>query len=54
MPDQPTVFDEDAGHYVHSAAIANPAGGATVDAEARAAINQILAALRSRGLVAKD
>jgi len=34
-----------------SAAIANPAGGATVDAEARAAINALLAYFRLRGTV---
>lgn len=33
------------------AAIAAPAGGATADAEARAAIGQILAALRQHGLI---
>lgn len=34
------------------AAIANPTGGATVDAEARTAINSILAVLRTKGLIA--
>jgi hypothetical protein len=34
------------------AAIANPAGGATTDAEARAAIVSILTALRTLGLIA--
>ena len=34
------------------AAVADPAGGATVDAEARAAIVAILARLRSHGLIA--
>lgn len=34
------------------AAIANPAGGATVDSEARAAVMAILAALRMHGLIA--
>ena len=33
-------------------AIAGPAGGATLDAEARAAIGSILAALRTHGLIA--
>lgn len=33
-------------------AIATPAGGTTVDGEARAAIGQILAALRTHGLIA--
>ena len=34
-----------------TAAIANPAGGATVDAEARTAIVQVLSALRGHGLI---
>ena len=34
-----------------SAAIASPAGGALVDTEARAAINQILTSLRQHGLI---
>ena len=34
------------------AAIAAPAGGATIDSEGRAAIGAILAALRSHGLIA--
>jgi hypothetical protein len=34
------------------AAIADPAGGATTDAEARAAIVSILTALRTLGLIA--
>lgn len=33
-------------------AIANPTGGTTTDAEARAAINSILSALRTWGLIA--
>lgn len=35
------------------AAIAPPAGGATIDAEARSTIAQILTALRSHGLIAE-
>jgi len=35
------------------AAIASPAGGATVDSEARAAVGQILLALRTHGLIAE-
>ena len=35
-----------------SASIASPAGGASIDAEARASINQILSALRGHGLIA--
>ena len=34
------------------AAIANPAGGSTVDAEARLALEQILSVLRQHGLIA--
>jgi hypothetical protein len=34
-----------------AAAIASPAGGATIDAEARAAIDQILGSLRQHGLI---
>lgn len=59
MPDQPTVFDEDTGAYTHGAAIANPASpsAAYTQAEAvavRDAVVAILAALRSRGIIAKD
>lgn len=36
-----------------SAAIADATGGVTVDAEARAAINSALAALRNAGLIAE-
>lgn len=53
MPD-PKVFDEDTRAWVHGAAVANPSGGATVDAESRTAINAILAALRSAGILAQD
>ncbi|MBO9580746.1 MAG: DUF2793 domain-containing protein [Sphingobium sp.] len=56
-------IDEDArsgGYFVagiqvlaaQQAAIANPAGGATSDSEARVAITSILAALRAHGLIA--
>jgi hypothetical protein len=34
-----------------AAAIASPADGATIDAEARAAIDRILASLRQHGLI---
>jgi hypothetical protein len=34
-----------------SSAIASPSGGTTVDAEARAALTQILSALREHGLI---
>ena len=37
---------------VRGAAIAGPTRGATVDAEARAAIGEILSALRDHGLIA--
>jgi hypothetical protein len=36
---------------VRAAAIASPAGGAVVDAEARAALGAILAAMRAHGLI---
>lgn len=36
-----------------AAAIAGPAGGATIDAEARGALDQILGALRNHGLIAE-
>jgi Protein of unknown function (DUF2793) len=39
------------GDWVHCAAIANPAGGAIIDAEARTAINAILAHLRATGSI---
>ena len=35
-----------------AAAIANPAGGTTIDLESRATLNQILDALRGHGLIA--
>lgn len=35
-------------------AIANVSGGSTVDAEARAAVNSILAALRGVGIIASS
>ena len=35
-----------------SGAVADPSGGATIDAEARAAVQQILSALRQHGLIA--
>jgi hypothetical protein len=35
-----------------AAAIAGPAGGATVDSEVRAVVDQILATLRLHGLIA--
>lgn len=36
-----------------AAAIASPAGGTTIDSEARAVVGQILSALRSHGLIAE-
>lgn len=43
---------EAAGSWTVSAAIPNPAGGATVDAEARTAIAALLGAFRAHGLIA--
>lgn len=37
-----------------AAAIADAAGGGTVDAEARAALNDVLAALRGIGIIASE
>lgn len=50
----PLTFDEDSYNWANAAAIANVAGGATVDTECRAAINAALAACRLRGLIAAD
>ena len=43
---------EDAGGWMVGAAIPNASGGATVDSEARAAINALLAAVRLHGVIA--
>jgi hypothetical protein len=48
------VLDEDTNTVVNAAAIADPAGGATVDSQARAAIVAILAALRTAEIIATD
>ena len=52
------VFDRDlgqdrrfAGSWKQSVAPAEPSGGTTVDAAARAAINQIIVALRTAGIL---
>ncbi|MEL6477349.1 MAG: hypothetical protein AAFR17_08475 [Pseudomonadota bacterium] len=45
-------FTEIAPALVAAPAISNPAGGATVDSQARAAINAILTSLRDNGIVA--
>lgn len=49
-------LDQDASEALYggptAAAIADPTGGATVDAEARTAINAIIAALENAGIVA--
>jgi hypothetical protein len=50
----PQVFDEDNSTMVYAAAIADPSGGATIDAQARTAIVAILAALRAAGIIAQD
>ncbi|MEV2277866.1 hypothetical protein AB0I72_20000 [Nocardiopsis sp. NPDC049922] len=52
---EPTVFDEDTGAYVHGAAIPDVPTDVSADVAANAdAINGILAALRSRGIIAQD
>ena len=47
-----TIANYRGGDWNPGAAILDPAGGIQVDAEARAAISAILAALRDRGLIA--
>lgn len=54
MAPEPQFHDEDTHAPVHGQHIADPAGGATVDAESRAAIVAILAALRSAGIIEQD
>lgn len=51
MP-EPTAWDEDTNAWTHGAAIADV--GATYDATVQGAINDILAALRSAGIIAGD
>ncbi|HCA86371.1 MAG TPA: hypothetical protein DEQ61_13225 [Streptomyces sp.] len=51
MP-EPKVFDEDTSSWTHGAAIAN--AGATYTAAEQEIINNILAALRSAGIIAQD
>lgn len=51
MP-EPKVFNGATGQLVHGAAIADPSGGLTIDAEARTATNGILAALRRAAVIA--
>ncbi|MFC9966331.1 hypothetical protein ACFVH4_19050 [Nocardia ignorata] len=53
MP-EPRYWDEDTSASVHGPAIADPTGGTTIDAQSRTAINAILAALRSAGIIAQD
>jgi hypothetical protein len=59
----PTIFDEDAGCLVHGAAVANVAGTPdgtysaneqTLLSDLQAAVNAILAALRSANILAGD
>jgi hypothetical protein len=50
----PQVFDEDTSTMVYAAAIADPAGGATVDSQSRTTIAAILVALRAAGIIAQD
>lgn len=51
---EPQFWDEDAKAFVHGPHIPAPTGGTTVDTEARTAIDAILDALRSRGIIAED
>lgn len=53
--DSPKVWDEDAHAFVHGAAVADVPTGISAAADANAgAINAILAALRSAGIIAAD
>lgn len=52
MP-EPQFFDEDTHAPTHGPAIADLSGGA-YNATAETAINDILAALRSAGIIAQD
>lgn len=52
MP-EPKFFDEDTSALTHGPAIANLTGGAYTVTE-QGAINAILAALRSAGIIAQD
>lgn len=54
MAPQPGQWDEDTSSPTHGAAVAAPTGGATQDAEARAAIVAIIAILKSAGLMQQD
>lgn len=51
MP-SPTVFNAATSQWVHAAAIADPSGGTTTDAEARTATVSILDVLRNAGVIA--
>lgn len=53
MP-EPRFYDEDTSAPTHGPAIADPTGGATIDAASRTAIIAILEALRSAGIIAQD
>jgi predicted deacylase len=48
---QPSILDA-TGRWVHGPAVADPAGGAITDTQARTATASILAALRARGILA--
>lgn len=46
------IFNHGTHGWANAAAIANPSGGASIDTEARAAADAILAALRADGVIA--
>lgn len=52
MP-EPKVFDEDTNSWTHGAAIPDLSGG-VYNTTSESTINDILAALRSAGIIAQD